>query len=72
MGAFSPQESQPTIILHPAGTPEFAAISAVAAPHNDISDLLSTAPSRFEPIYRRKPNREVNARARSARDCTPP
>ena len=33
-----------------AGTPEFAAISAVAVRHNDISNILSTAPDRFEPI----------------------
>jgi len=44
------------------GTPEFAAISAVAVRHNDISNILSTAPDRFEPIYRIKPNREVDAR----------
>jgi uncharacterized protein len=44
------------------GTPEFAAISAVAVRHNDISNTLSTAPDRFEPIYRRKPNRDVDAR----------
>jgi uncharacterized protein len=44
------------------GTPEFAAISAVAVRHNDISNILSTAPERFEPIYRRKPNRDIDAR----------
>jgi hypothetical protein len=44
------------------GTAEFAAISAVAVRHNDISNILSTAPDRFEPIYRIKPNREVDAR----------
>jgi uncharacterized protein len=44
------------------GTPEFAAISAVAVHHNDISNILSTAPDQFEPIYRRKPNREIDAR----------
>ena len=44
------------------GTPEFAAISAVALRHNDISNILSTAPDQFEPIYRRKPNRDVDAR----------
>ena len=44
------------------GTPEFAAISAVAVHHNDISNILSTAPDRFEPMYRRKPNREIDAR----------
>jgi uncharacterized protein len=27
-----------------------------------ISNILSTAPGRLEPIYRRKPNREVDAR----------
>lgn len=44
------------------GTPEFAAISAVGVRHNDISNTLSTAPDRFEPIYRRKPNRDIDAR----------
>jgi uncharacterized protein len=44
------------------GTPEFAAISAVAVHHNNISNILSTAPDRFEPIYRRRPNRDVDAR----------
>jgi uncharacterized protein len=44
------------------GTPEFAAISAVAVRHNDISNILSTAPDRFEPIHRIRPNREVDAR----------
>ena len=44
------------------GTPEFAAISAVALRHNDISNTLSTAPGRFEPIHRRKPNGNVDAR----------
>jgi hypothetical protein len=31
------------------GTPEFAAISAVAVRHNDISNILPEAPARFEP-----------------------
>ena len=44
------------------GTPEFAAISAVALRHNDISKTLSTAPGRFVPIHRRKPNGNVDAR----------
>lgn len=44
------------------GTPEFAAISAVALRHNDISNTLSTAPGRFQPIHRRKPNGDVDAR----------
>ena len=48
--------------VQPRGTPEFAAISAVAVRHNDISNILSTAPDRFEPIYRRKPNRDIDAR----------
>jgi len=30
--------------------------------HNDIGNILSTAPDRFEPIYRRKPNRDIDAR----------
>jgi uncharacterized protein len=44
------------------GTPEFAAISAVARHHNDISNTLSTAPHRFQPMHRRKPNGDVDAR----------
>ena len=44
------------------GTPEFAAISAVVRRHNDISNILSTAPHRFEPMHRRKPNGDVDAR----------
>jgi uncharacterized protein len=44
------------------GTPEFAAISAVARHHNDISKTLSTAPHRFQPMHRRKPNGDVDAR----------
>lgn len=44
------------------GTPEFAAISAVALRHNTISDTLSTAPQRFEPIFRRKPSGGVDVR----------
>jgi uncharacterized protein len=42
------------------GTPEFAAISAVALRHNEISNILSTAPNRFEPMHRRKPNGDVD------------
>ncbi|WGR97992.1 hypothetical protein MTX26_27280 [Bradyrhizobium sp. ISRA443] len=49
--------------FHHGGTPEFAAISAVALRHNDISNGLSTAPHRFAPIHRRKPNGDVDARA---------
>jgi uncharacterized protein len=44
------------------GTPEFAAISAVAHHHNDISKTLSTAPRRFQPIHRRNPDGDVDAR----------
>jgi uncharacterized protein len=44
------------------GTPEFAAICAVARRHNDISRVLSTTPERFEPMHRRKPNGEVDPR----------
>ncbi|WP_084788907.1 UPF0149 family protein [Bradyrhizobium sp. Cp5.3] len=44
------------------GTPEFAAISAVALRHNDISKTLSTAPDRFEPIHR-NPNGDVDPRS---------
>jgi uncharacterized protein len=34
-------------------TPEFAAISAVALRHNEISQTLSTTPNQFEPMHRR-------------------
>ncbi|UPK22725.1 UPF0149 family protein [Bradyrhizobium sp. 131] len=44
------------------GTPEFAAISAVALRHNDISNVLSTAPHRFAPVHGRKSNGDVDAR----------
>jgi uncharacterized protein len=43
-------------------TPEFAAISAVALRHNDISNVLTTAPNQFEPMHRRKPNGDVDPR----------
>jgi uncharacterized protein len=36
------------------GTPEFAAISAVAVRHNAIVETLSNAPKTFEPIFARK------------------
>ena len=41
-------------------TPEFAAISAVALRHNDISNVLTTAPDRLELVHRRKPNGDVD------------
>jgi uncharacterized protein len=44
------------------GTSEFAAISAVALRHNEISNILSTTPTRFEPMHRRKSNGEVDPR----------
>jgi len=44
------------------GTAEFAAISAVAQHHNDISNILSTTPDRFEPMHRCKSNGDVDAR----------
>jgi len=43
------------------GTPEFAAISAVAVRHNAIVETLSKAPKTFEPIFARKPNRDIDA-----------
>jgi len=43
-------------------TPEFAAISAVALRHNEISQILSTTPRQFEPIHRRKPSGDVDPR----------
>ena len=35
---------------------------AVALRHNDISNTLSTAPDRFEPMHRRKPNGDIDPR----------
>ena len=52
------------------GTPEFAAISAVALRHNAISNVLSTAPDRFEPMHRRKLNGDVDP-GPWCRDSTP-
>jgi len=43
------------------GTPEFAAISAVAVRHNAIVETLSMAPKTFEPTFARKPNRDIDA-----------
>jgi uncharacterized protein len=43
-------------------TPEFAAISAVALRHNEISQTLSTAPDQFQPMHRRKPNGDIDPR----------
>src|ERR1700740_517077 len=36
------------------GSPEFAAISAVALRHNTISNVLTTAPARFDLRHQRK------------------
>lgn len=44
------------------GTPEFAAISAVALRHNEISQILSTTPNQFAPMHRRKPNGDIDPR----------
>jgi uncharacterized protein len=44
------------------GTPEFAAICAVALRHNEISKVLSTTPQRFAPMHRRKPNGQADPR----------
>ncbi|MET4218843.1 uncharacterized protein ABIB00_004064 [Bradyrhizobium sp. LB14.3] len=41
------------------GTPEFAAISAVALRHNEIGQILSTTPGQFAPMHRRKINGDV-------------
>jgi len=45
------------------GTPEFAAISAVAVRHNAIVETLSNAPKTFEPIFARNPNHDIDAGA---------
>ena len=44
------------------GTPEFAAISAVALRHNEISNTLSTTPDRFKPMHRREASGDIDAR----------
>jgi len=44
------------------GTPEFAAISAVALRHNEISQTLSTTPRQFAPMHRREANGDIDAR----------
>jgi uncharacterized protein len=44
------------------GTPEFAAISAVALRHNEISQTLSTTPRQFAPMHRREANGDIDPR----------
>ena len=44
------------------GTPEFAAISAVALRHNQISQTLSTKPRQFEPMHLRNPDGDIDPR----------
>ena len=44
------------------GTPEFAAISAVALHHNEISQTLSTKPRQFEPMHLRNPDGDIDPR----------
>jgi uncharacterized protein len=41
-------------------TPEYAAISAVILRHNAIGDTLATQPDRFQPIFAKRPNGEVD------------
>ncbi|MET4484259.1 UPF0149 family protein [Bradyrhizobium sp. F1.13.3] len=51
-------------------TPEFAALSAVALRHNDISNVLTTAPDQFEPMHRRNPM-ATSIRDPGVRNSTP-
>lgn len=44
------------------GTPEFAAISATALRHNDISNTLATKPDQFAPLHAHKPNGDIDPR----------
>lgn len=44
------------------GTPEFAAISAVALRHNEIGQTLSTTPRQFAPMHRRDVNGDIDPR----------
>ncbi|MGY3412799.1 hypothetical protein ACVWZV_008965 [Bradyrhizobium sp. GM5.1] len=53
---------QSTDAFNHGGTPEFAPISAFALRHNEISQILSTTPSQFEPMHRRKANGDVDPR----------
>ncbi|WFU29012.1 UPF0149 family protein [Bradyrhizobium sp. CB1717] len=43
------------------GTPDFAAISAVALHHNEIRQTLSTTPRQFAPMHRREANGDIDA-----------
>ncbi len=43
-------------------TETFSAIAATLMRHNAISNTLSTKPERFEPLFERKPDGEVDAR----------
>ncbi|MHC2332258.1 YecA/YgfB family protein [Bradyrhizobium sp. USDA 4454] len=54
-----------------AGKPEFAAISAVALRHNDLGNVLSTAPHRFAPTMPAS-RMATLMRGRGARDSMPP
>ena len=54
------------------GTPEFAAISAVALRHNDISNVLSTAPEAVRADPCRASRMATSMRVPGARDSTPP
>lgn len=44
------------------GTPEFAAISAVAVRHNEISQILSTTPRQFAPMHRCEVSGDIDPR----------
>jgi uncharacterized protein len=48
--------------LNYGDTPEFAAISAVALGHNEISQTLSTTPRQFAPMHQRAANGDIDAR----------
>jgi yecA family protein len=44
-------------------TRTFSAIAATLMRHNEIGNTLSTRPESFEPLFRRRPNGEVDARS---------
>ena len=44
------------------GDPEFAAISAVALRHNEISQSVATSPAQFELMHLREANGDIDPR----------
>ncbi|WP_247494674.1 UPF0149 family protein [Bradyrhizobium sp. 164] len=62
LGWISPLLAIDADAFNHGGTPEFAAISAVALHDNEISQTLSTTPRQFAPMHRRQANGDIDAR----------